>query len=230
MAWTKSRALLVISELDHRGLKELAPLYEKIEDLAWRVPSQLALMRSVYSQMVLLRDQDATIEGAQLKLVAMVQDKTIDQVDVILGVHGLPDKIAFYDGSLLVSEWVRALKRKILAINGEINQFEKLGFLYNLSCFGMSHIQSFLDLGFKVVVGSRKVNANAEVEYPWVLENLAMGFDVASAFRVPNSPKWIKMADGPIRWIGRKQGNFLEEVDSYKMIGGQNHYRIVDKW
>ena len=83
-------------------------------------------------------------------------------------------------------------------------------------------------MGFKAVVGSRKVNANAEVEYGGALKALARGKNVESAFARSNSDFWLDVADGPLRWLGLQQDNFLKEVDSFKVIGGQSDYALID--
>lgn len=221
----KGRTLLVISELDHRGIKELAPLYEKLEFLAWTVPSTSVLLPQIYNKMDLLRDSSATIEGARDFIVKAVADAGTDQVDVILGVHGLPGRVAFYDGAADVADWTLLIKYSILKEVGP-RGILKLGMLYNLSCYGSSHISAFRDLGFKVVIGSRGVNANAELEYPWVLDSMSKGNSVAQAFQKPNSKRWLDIADGPVRWLGRKQKNFLKDTDSFKDMDGNSNYRM----
>lgn len=225
VAHTKGRGLLIVSELDQRGVKELASLYKTLEKLTWSIPSKMPLLEEIYRQQELLTGKGASIEGSQEFLIQMLRDPHNDQVDMILGIHGLPDKLAFSDGAIAVSQWVVGLKDKLLS-SGESVLLNKLGLLYNLSCYGASHINSFLDLGFQVVVGSRSVNANAELEYPWVLQMLATGSSVETAFTQPNSRGWLKLADGPIRWLGRKQNSFLKDTDSYKIIGGNRDYTL----
>lgn len=226
LAHSKNRSLLIVSELDQRGVKELASLYKTLEKLTWSIPSKMPLIDSIYLQQKLLTGKGASIEGSQGVLIRILRDPQIDQVDLILGVHGLPNKLAFSDGVIEVDRWVEELKSKLLT-NGEGALLNKLGLLYNLSCYGASHIPSFLGLGFQVVVGSRSVNANAELEYPWVLQMLATGASVESAFSQPNSDGWLNFADGPVRWIGRKQNSFLKDTDSYKVIGGNGNYKLT---
>lgn len=225
--WAGGRTLMVISELDHRGMKELAPLYKQIEALAWSIPSQLESINSIYSQKILLRNQDATSKGVQEELLNTLESSDVETVDVILGVHGMPGKILFFDGAVVIKDWVEELKGKIINTLGE-EALNKFGFIYNLSCFGESHIESFLNLGFKVAIGSRQVNANAELEYPFVLKLLSLGATVDRAFALPNSESWLKFADNPIRWLGEKQNSFMKDTDSFKVIGGNKNYRIYN--
>lgn len=225
-AQVKGRTLLIISELDERGVKELAPLYKTLEKLTWSLPSQVSSLDNIYLQQKLLTGARATIAGSQEFLVQMLRDPNVNQIDLILGVHGLPDSLAFSDGSIGVNQWVAELKDKLVSSSDDGLLINKLGLLYNLSCYGASHIHSFLDLGFKAVVGSRSVNANAELEYPWVLQMLASGASVKEAFHQPNSDGWLKVADEPVRWLGRKQNSFLKETDSYKVIGGNENFTL----
>jgi len=228
VAQAKGRALLIISELDARGVKELRPLYKGLEKLTWSIPSRMPLIDQIYFQQKLVTGIEASIEESQNSLIQMLRNPEIENLDLILGVHGLPDKIAFSDGSIETKTWVDSVKSKLNMNGDEIGLLKKLGFLYNLSCYGASHITSFLELGFQTVVGSRSVNANAEVEYPWVLQMLTLGSTVQAAFSKPNSDDWLNFADGPIRWLGRRQNSFLQETDSYKIIGGNTNYSILN--
>jgi hypothetical protein len=222
----KGRALLVVSELDERGVKELRPLYKALENVTWSLPSKIPLLNKIYFEKKLLTGKEASVEGSQEYLVKMLQDSKIETLDLILGVHGLPDKIAFRDGIIEATKWVEGIKIKLQMQGVDQKVLNKLGLLYNLSCYGVSHNVPFLNLGFQVVVGSRSVNANAELEYPWVLEMLALGYTVEDAFYQPNSEDWLRLADGPIGWLGRKQNSFLQETDSYKVISGNLDYTI----
>lgn len=223
--FAKGRALLIISELDAGGLKELQPLYRTLERLTWSIPTRMPFFSSLYSKQILITGEAARIVASQDSVVELLKDSSIEGVDLILGVHGLPEKLAFYDGTINVAEWVGAIKQKMQGL-GHQDFLNKLGFLYNLSCYGASHNPFFLDLGFRVVIGSRSVNANAEVEFPWVLQMLSVGASIHSAFLQPNSTSWLKLADGPVRWWGRKQNNFLQETDSFKVIGGDSYYSL----
>ena len=228
LVWSQSRALLIVSELDQRGLKELRPLYKKIESLSWSIPTQSKKIKKNYREFYLLKDEKATSEEFGRLLIHFIGDPTISSVDVILGVHGRPQILSFFDGAISVTEWARSIKSKIENIYG-VNYLNKFGLLYNLSCYGATHGQGFLDLGFKVVVGSRRVNANAEIEYPWVLNSLGKGYTVRQAFNQTNSSGWLNFADEPIRWIGNNKNNFLKDTDSYKEIFGDLDYRINEE-
>lgn len=221
------RALVVITELDHRGMKELAPLYKQLEKLTWSIPRKMPSLRNIYKNMTAIRNENATKESVQDKLIQILSNPKIEAVDVILGVHGLPGRLSFYDGSIDIFEWISQFKEKAQTKLNK-NELEKLGFLYNLSCYGESHNEAFLQLGFKSVIGSRLVNANAELEYPWALYWLSIGFSVEASFKMPNSEEWLKYADGPVRWLGKKQNNFMKNTDSFKVIAGNLDYQIRD--
>lgn len=223
------RALLVISELDQRGVKELRPIYKTLESLAWSIPTQMPTLSSVYTHFKLVRDQRATIEGSQKALVSLLENPTVSHVDVVLGVHGLINKIYFIDGPIEAEQWVEGVKSKLSGDpSSQLKALSKLGLLYNLSCYGSSHSKAFLNLGFQVVVGSRSVNANAELEYPWVFHWLSLGYSIKSAFAQPNSREWLYIADAPLRWLGQQQNSFLQETNSFKVIKGKKNYTIRD--
>lgn len=241
------RALLVVSELDHRGVPELGFLYRKIEALAWALPSQIQSIQSLYFKQKLIANEQATSAGVQSAIREMLLDPEVEVLDVILGVHGRNEILSFYDGAVGVEEWVSQLKQQLAEDtenphagpdvfdlsrkDGNSNFLgKKLGLLYNLSCYGATHLSAFLKLGFQSAIGSRKVNANAELEYPWVLKALAAGYSVKEALQLPNSPQWLRVLDAPLRGFGKIQDNFLKDVDSFKEIGGQAQYRLRLTW
>jgi hypothetical protein len=219
------KALLVITELDHHGVSELESLYRKLEVLAWKVPSETPAILENYAVRRLLQNEQATVQGIGDLLVETLADAQIDKVDMVLAVHGMPGTLTFYDGKIRVENLASDLTDRIHRELGE-SVLGKLGFIYNLSRYGESHNSSFLKMGFQVAIGSRKVNANAELEYPWVLRVLGAGKTIDQAFTKPNSPGWLKTADGPVRWLGQKQNNFLKDTDSYKIISGDRQYKI----
>lgn len=219
------RALLVISELDEHGVKELSGLYRKLEELVWTVPSHSHHLGGIYSEMRLLRNHQATEIEVQNLVKEVLLNPSIDAVDVFISLHGSPHKLSFYDKPVKVQDFAQHFN-EMMEAEGLSALKSKLGFLYNLSCYGASHIPGFLQMGFKAVIGSRKVNANAEFEYPWVLQSLARGSTIGRAFRRPNSDQWLKWADAPLRWLGNQQNNFLRETDSFKEIGGDRGFRI----
>ncbi|MEY4615949.1 MAG: hypothetical protein RJB66_909 [Pseudomonadota bacterium] len=224
-AHAKSRVLLVVSELDHQGLPELASIYVPLEALTWKIPSQSLATTKVYEKMFLLRNAGANIASINNKLIELIGNHQVEAIDMVLAVHGSPGGLTFFDGTIKVSEWARLFREALINTLGQ-KSTSKLGLLYNLSCYGSSHIEDFLKFGFQTVVGSRRVNANAEMEYPWVIESLALGRTVSSSFHRPNSKSWLKIADAPVRWLGQKQNNFLKETDSYKVIGGNPKLRV----
>lgn len=233
--WSAERILFIVSELDHRGAPELGPLYRKIEDMSVAIPARIPRLAEIYSKIFYLRDEDVTENGVRRALVEIVSDPQVDSLDMILGVHGRPSILSFYDGPTDVKEWISKIKGDMVQrpqAGGSLDplvNLKKLGLLYNLSCFGVTHSEDFIDLGFKAVVGSRSVNANAEFEYPWVLAALAQGYSLDEAFRKPNSDSWLRWSDEPLRILGRKLDTFLKDVDSFKEIVGNRKWEMISR-
>jgi hypothetical protein len=92
----------------------------------------------------------------------------------------------------------------------------------------VTHNQAFLNLGFDVSTGSKKVNANSEVEFLGVLYNWKNYFSFKEAFEFSNNDWALFLADEPIRRLGEIQNSpALKQVDSKKIFLGRVQTRIT---
>jgi hypothetical protein len=83
-------------------------------------------------------------------------------------------------------------------------------------------------MGFDTSIGSKKVNANSEVEYPSFLGLWKVNGTVDVALLPTNNPVAIAAHDSPIRFAGQMSGNsMLQQVDSQKVIAGNKNLRIT---
>lgn len=150
------RALLIVNCLAEHGDSKFRRLYEYIET-AGIVVAKRYLQRS-YGLITTLKDREATRLAFLSCIQSLLASRNFAAVDLFLELHGENGRVRFFD------QWVSSdtIGRQLREIPGN----ERLRLVYNTSCFGDSHSPALIYGGFKVSVGSLKVNANAATEYP----------------------------------------------------------------
>ncbi len=214
------RALVVVSELDSRGMQELRPLYQMLEQLTqFTVQGILGLS---YDRIEVVANRDATYAEFKRTLKEIARDPSIRAIDVILSLHGRPGRLAFDDMTWDTSE----MENRFYIGTSTQDRVDrillrrKLRMMYNLSCYGASHRGNFLGMGFKVANGSIGVNANSEVEFVPAMMAWAAGVGFRQAFNGSNSTAALAIADAPIKLAGQLANNALKETDSRKVFSG----------
>ncbi len=224
MASHENRVLLVIAELDARGIPAYQKIYKGIEDIAFLIPATFVNYGNTYREIHVLNNNNATAENFRNKLNELVEDKNTSTIDVIMSLHGRKQGLSFVDGSYSLEEL-----RKILIYDNQINQTlykNKLRLIYNLSCYGHYHSNLFLEMGFKTAIGSLAVNANGELEYPSFISRWSRGLSVQSSLAFAMQQAVLKLIDLPIKLLGLSQNNFLKNVNSKKIISGDSKIKI----
>ncbi len=220
------RVLIVVSELDSSGIPELAPLYRVLEDLTDHTVS--ALLQDKYRNIISLKDSAATPERLKQTLFAQANRPEIKAIDMIISLHGSPNKLTFSNGAITKE----GLKDYIMTTSTRselVTKFhikKKLRALYNLACYGGKNMVHLKDLGFAVVNGARGVNANSEVETVPALTAWANGAGFKAAFSASNNPVALGISDIAIREAGRAANNALQETDSEKLFSGETGMTI----
>lgn len=225
---TKSeRVLVIVTDLDTHGIPELAPLYATLEDIGIGLP-QLPILKNAYREIHVLRNANATLAKFRSKLRQLGSRPEIKAIDTFLMLHGLANELVFADGRVTTAEMVEFMAHAPTAAERvqRIMTRKKLRIMYNTSCFGSSHRNEFLQMGYKAVSGSVKVNANAGVEYPSFLGLWTAGATFEESFLPSNNPTALAMADGPLVAAGTLANNFLKHVDSRKILDGDLGIRI----
>ncbi len=159
-----------------------------------------------------MRDSQAGSNDFIEKLKGITDNYQNEAVDLFLQLHGEPGQLQFYDQRVLTGEFAERISN---ALHNNC-----LRMLYNTSCYGDSHSEDFLRAGFRVAVGSLKINASAATEYP-IFCRL---WGSTGIFRKNNITvkDLLARADlaGP-RWIAdRLAGRYFKAVDSSKIIRG----------
>lgn len=198
----EDRVLVVVSELQTHGPQNLRGLYRTIEDLT--AGSTSAVLGDDYSRIIQLRGANATVSQFVSQLQSLSKNPSIKAIDVIFSLHGADNKVYFREGSITMSN----LASRILATSTSMTAAQittmkkKLRMVYNLSCFGKSHNNEFISMGFDVSVGSRGVNANSEAEYVPALSSWSFNWKFIDGFAATNNDVALAAADSPVRLVG----------------------------
>lgn len=215
------RALIIINELDSTGIPELSPLYSTLENLTIGLPT-LPVVRNNYAVIRVLRNNAANLAAFRSNARTLALNPNIDAIDVILALHGKPEKLKWADGTVNVADMTAFMNQANTAAEQATLSLvrRKLRMVYNTSCFGASHRAALRAIGFDAVVGSIGVNANAEAEYPAMLAQWNLGQSFIGSYAATNNDVALAATDGPLVATGNLMNNFLKHVNSKKLFSG----------
>jgi hypothetical protein len=223
-----NRALVILTDLDSGGLPEFRVLYSALEEIGIGLPT-LPALRNNYAKIRVLRDNRATIANFRDTMRALGIDPSVKAIDAIVMLHGRPNRLRFFNETLNMAQMVERYKQadNQREVVERIITSKKARFVYNTSCFGRSHNQAFLDMGFEVSLGSVGVNANSEVEFPSLLTLWNTGSTVAQALAPTNNMVALAAADQPIlAFAFATNTEALKATNSQKVIAGRSGIRI----
>ncbi len=215
----EDRVLVVVSELQEHGPQNLRQLYAATEELTFHTTN--LMLGNDYRKIYYLRRSQATVANFKLMLQGLSKDISIKAIDVIFSLHGSDNRVAFYEGSVSMTTLVNQLtmvSASMRAADVAVMK-RKLRMVYNLSCFGRSHNDEFIAMGFDVSVGSRGVNANSEAEFPAVLNGRRNQLRFIDTFDMTNSDAAIGAVDTVVRLGGIP-------ADSKKFFQGRTQLTI----
>lgn len=219
MSTTKKseRALIVVSQLttgvpdDHRWL------YRFIE-ASGRVLVK-TILENDYVDCIELYDTSATPKKLIEALEKSGKKSSIEEIDLIIMLHGATNSLVFHDGSIDTSE----LKTEILNLDIK----KKLRMVYSLACYGDSHSDDFVSAGFNSAIGAVGINANAAAEFPTFLQCWSMNFRLRDALAMAESPVTRLPADEAARQYAiANHLSWANKVNSDKIIRGNQSIRI----
>ncbi|HWN94658.1 MAG TPA: hypothetical protein VNT99_06485 [Methylomirabilota bacterium] len=170
-----------------------------------------------YERIVRLYGANATLDRLVNAIQAQGARTAIKRIDLIVMLHGSPGRLVFRDGthtSMEVRDRIRAL-----------NLGAKLRWVYSTACYGNSHSAHFIAAGFNSAIGSRKVNANAAVEFIPLLSLWQFGTKLSDCL-APTVPP-TAAADALARGFGQLTNKpWKNDVDSRKVLRGNRNLRI----
>lgn len=149
----------VLIAINHLASGETDYLYRFIEE-SGRGTIQ-ATLGDDYQKIEKLYGEKATLTKLIAALRNLGSRSDIKRIDLLILLHGSPGKLHFYDRARTAADVGTAISN--------LNIAPKLRLAYNTSCYGDSHSQDLIAGGFDTAIGSKKVNANAAVEFPLLL-------------------------------------------------------------
>jgi len=210
------RVLVIVNSLAQHGSSKIRWLYKFIESAG--VETAVRLLAPYYHSIYVLRDQEATCAKFLYTLNELSVNPSIRAIDLFLQLHGQPGQLHFYDYRVST----RRLQEKIKRVASR----DVLRLVYNTSCYGDTHSVHLLKAGFKVAIGSRRVNASAASEFPIFCCNWP-GIGL-SRKKVHTVKELIDKADlpGPRRISDKLASRYFKDVDSKKVVRGDGSVTI----
>lgn len=160
------RGLVIISELVTAGRPEFREVYRWLQSNGAALPRNT--IGHLYGTVRTLTGANATTTRFVSTLREVTSMSSIKEVDVILHLHGGPNRLYFANGSIRTS----TLRDRIAALGAE----KRLRALYSTACYGSTHADDFVSAGFTCASGAVAVNANSPIEFPVFLTMWASGF------------------------------------------------------
>jgi len=203
------RALLVINNIAQGGLDELSFIYQTLDNLF--PAAALVILKNDYQIIEKLTGSEATYDAFKNSLQSLGKKDDIKAIDVFLCLHGAKKKLWFGPKVVPTSTISKDLS--------DMKLENKFRWLYSLACHGSTHIQDFLDGGFRVAEGAAAVNTNGAYDFPAQIKKWEAGGSVEQAVNAGNNPSMMWLHDSTIDFTLKKLGkNF--NVNSKKIIRG----------
>lgn len=214
--YRENRVLFIVNCLAEHGDSRFRRLYRFIEKAGVGVAGHY--LSSYYRSLAVLKDHEATSAAFLSHLSNIAADQRTRALDLFLQLHGLDGRVRFFD------QWIE-LSRLSQNIRQSVSS-ESLRLVYNTSCYGDSHSGHLLKAGFKVSIGSLKINANAATEYPlfcrlWSAKRSGRSREmpVAEVLQRADIELYRSMQD----WLA---GRYFDDVNSKKIVRGDGEITI----
>ncbi len=208
-----NRLAIVVVELAEHAPPDRRFFYEFVEAAA--LAETKNRIKPVYGKVMLLTGKEATLSKLLGGMRDALAEPSVRSIDLFLHLHGSPGSLTLREGShptRIISDNLRNMK----------GLSDKLRAVNSTACWGATHLKDFLNAGFKVASGSRKVNANGAHDVPAFLSLWGKGETYSRAQEAGNDARWIRFYDG----IAGSWG--IGEVDSFKDIEGRSDLTISD--
>jgi hypothetical protein len=164
---------------------------------------------------------NATYSSFKNCLNLTVRDSRFDRIDTHIHVHGSPGRNYFKDGIVASSTIASDLNQMNASTKGMA--LTKLRALYSTACYGET-MNSAYNSVFSVSSGARKINTNSSIEYPSFLLKWAVGSSYRDAISLGLVQQGLSVASDSVAAL--LLGRARSEVDSYKLIQGNQEIRI----
>lgn len=210
---TDERTLVVVSNLSQWAKPKLRSMFRFVE--VSFVALALKTVGKKYHRTVVLSGAAATLDRFVQSLGTAGEDSGQKAVDVFLALHGGEDELMFTEGGVQVAEIARRIR--------ELGISDQLRLFYSQACYGALHAPLFVDAGFAVASGSKRVNANGPGDFLTTLRGWSKGWSYRRIIDAVNVPWHVALYDR----IARRQG--FKDVDSTKEYRGDGNVTITSE-
>lgn len=206
------RRLLVVTNLVTNGSAKYEWLYSFLE--AQTISMAKAKLENKYKKITVLPKATASKNAFVGTMKNITKLNGLRALDVILSMHGTPERLWFSNGSMKAVD----LQEKI---KSEVQYNFRLRMMYNLACYGSTHRNNFINAGFLTAIGARGINANSGYEYATFLNQFGNNASVKSILQGTNNSPLLGTSDAAAVSAG------FSKADSYKRISGKKSMRIM---
>ena len=155
-------------------------LYDVIELGARAVITGLAVPH--YHGYTLLQQNDATLEGLTEALARVASQADTRAIDLIFCTHGSTERVTFHPDVRTSIDDVAASLRRLSA-----GQRKKFRSVFSTACYGGSHLDAWLEAGFKVASGSVGIYADSALSTPAFLASWGTGRTFEQGIQAANA-------------------------------------------
>ncbi len=200
----EQRVLLVTANLSS-NVSKYKSLYKFMD--AQAVSLAQSKMGSKYRRIYVLSGARATRSEFVRSLSVLAGSVDNQAIDALIHLHGGEGRLYFADGGVNTSSLSVEIDHE--GLDGKARA------LYSSACYGSTHAQDFLNAGFLVASGARRVNASSAYEYPKFLGEFGSGSTFASSVSRADHSVARESAD----WIAEYILGF-SNVNSRKVVSG----------
>jgi hypothetical protein len=155
-------------------------LYDVIEFGARAVIAGLGAPH--YQGYTLLERGNATLEGLTEALGRVASQAETRAIDLIFCTHGSTEKVTFHPD---VRTSIEDVSASLLGLSA--GQRKKFRSVFSTACFGGTHLDAWLDAGFKVASGSVGIYADSALSTPAFLASWSAGLSFGQGIQAANA-------------------------------------------
>jgi hypothetical protein len=196
-------------------------LYDVIEIGARAVVSGLGAPH--YRAYTLLEKEQATLAGLTEALGRVASEAQTRAIDLFFCTHGATDKVTFHPDVSVGIDEVAASLRQLGA-----GQRKKFRSVFSTACYGASHLDAWLEAGFKVACGSVGICADTALSAPTHLATWSVGRPFGQCIQAANASDIGDFQDNLAReWFkSNNRGASAERVNSTRTNKGDTSITI----
>ncbi len=180
-----------------------------------------ATLGTRYNTVHIVKGTAATRAGLANTLNTIASKSTVRAVDLVFITHGLTEEVVLAD-----DRWSINQVRDRIRLGLTLADRAKLRMVFSTACFGASHNARWLEAGFKVASGGKRIYADSATSYPAFLGTWALGATFGVAVAAANASDPLRLQDNAAKVLLRNEGFPNPDVDSTRVVSGASSLTI----